>query len=67
MNAIMNKNSTDVSGSTIYVALFPCNECAKLIIQAGIKNVIYFSDKHKNKPETIASKMMFDITGITYR
>ncbi len=39
MNAIMNKNSADVKNCTIYVALFPCNECAKLIIQSGIKKV----------------------------
>ncbi|CAG0879707.1 unnamed protein product [Darwinula stevensoni] len=66
MNAIMNKNSADVKGCTIYVALFPCNECAKIIIQAGITHIIYMSDKHNNKPETIASKRMFDLAGITY-
>ena len=41
LNAIMNKNSADVKGCSMYVALFPCNECAKLIIQAGIKRVVY--------------------------
>merc|ERR1719394_972897 len=54
MNAIMNKNSASVEGCTMYVALFPCNECAKLIIQAGIKEVIYYSDKHAEKKSTIA-------------
>lgn len=66
MNAIMNKNSADLRGCTLYVALFPCNECAKLIIQAGIKKVVYMSDKHKSKPQTIASKLMFDMANIQY-
>jgi len=66
MNAILNKNSENVSGCTIYVALFPCNECAKMIIQSGIKSVIYFSDKHSGKSSTIASKRMFDMTGVKY-
>ncbi|XP_046646704.1 deoxycytidylate deaminase-like [Daphnia pulicaria] len=64
MNAIMNKNTADLRGCTLYVALFPCNECAKLIIQAGIKQVVYMSDKHKNKPSTEASKMMFSMAGV---
>ncbi|KAK8746292.1 hypothetical protein OTU49_017348 [Cherax quadricarinatus] len=67
MNAIMNKNSSDLSGCTIYVALFPCNECAKLIIQARIREVIFFSDKHVKKPDTIASKRMLNMAGIVYR
>ena len=48
----------------MYVALFPCNECAKMIIQSGLKEVVYFSDKHADKPETKASKTMFDMAGI---
>lgn len=67
MNAIMNKNCTDLAGCSIYVALFPCNECAKLIIQAGIKEVIFYSDKHSHKPETIASKRMMDMAKVRYR
>ncbi|CAG0917466.1 unnamed protein product [Notodromas monacha] len=66
-NAIMNKNTYDVKGCTIYVALFPCNECAKLIIQSGIKSVIYFSDKHADKVPTMAAKLMFDHIGLPYR
>ncbi|XP_065080849.1 deoxycytidylate deaminase [Ochlerotatus camptorhynchus] len=66
MNAILNKNSSDVKNCTIYVALFPCNECAKIIIQSRIKEVIYMSDKHALKKSTIASKKMFDATGIKY-
>eukprot|EP00112_Aurelia_sp_Birch-Aquarium-sp1_P003585 Seg1402.9 transcript_id=Seg1402.9/GoldUCD/mRNA.D3Y31 product="Deoxycytidylate deaminase" protein_id=Seg1402.9/GoldUCD/D3Y31 len=67
MNAIMNKNSADVKNCTIYVALFPCNECAKLILQSGIKEVIYYSDKYKDRPEMKAAKRMFDIANIKYR
>ena len=67
MNAILNKNSESVEGCEIYVALFPCNECAKMIIQSGIRTVIYFSDKHKEKLSTVASKTMLDMAGVTYR
>ena len=66
MNAIVNKNSESVVGCTIYVSLFPCNECAKLIIQSGIKNVIYLSDKDKDEDRTIASKKMLDMAGVNY-
>ena len=46
MNAILNKNQAECSGSTIYTTLYPCNECAKLIIQSGIENVIYAQVKN---------------------
>jgi dCMP deaminase len=67
MNAILNKNVVNLKGCTIYVGLFPCNECAKIIIQSGIKEVIYNSDKKFGKVETKASKRMFDETGVKYR
>ncbi|XP_023338450.1 deoxycytidylate deaminase isoform X2 [Eurytemora carolleeae] len=67
MNAIMNKNSASVEGCSMFVALFPCNECAKMIIQAGIKEVVFFSDKHCLKPSTIASKKLLDMAGVTYK
>ena len=67
MNAILNKNSENVTGCSIYVALFPCNECAKMIIQSGIRTVIYFSDKHSDKTSTVASKRMMDMAGVVYR
>ncbi|XP_068448008.1 deoxycytidylate deaminase isoform X3 [Clinocottus analis] len=67
MNAIMNKNSADVKGCTMYVALFPCNECAKLIIQAGIKDVIFHSDKYHDSPEMEASRRLLTMAGIGYR
>lgn len=66
LNAIMNKNSADVKGCTMYVALFPCNECAKLIIQAGIKKVVYLSDKYHDRPEMVASRRLLTMAGILY-
>ncbi|XP_071086906.1 deoxycytidylate deaminase-like [Haliotis cracherodii] len=67
LNAVLNKNSADVKDCTIYVALFPCNECAKVVIQSGIREVVYYSDKYHDKPEFIASKKLLDLAGITYR
>lgn len=64
-NAILN-STTKLTGSTIYVTLFPCNECAKLIIQSGIKKIIYMDDKYRNLPSDIASKRMLDAAGVTY-
>ncbi|CAL8329154.1 unnamed protein product [Lota lota] len=64
LNAIMNKNSADVKNCTMYVALFPCNECAKLIIQAGIKEVVYLSDEDHDKPATEASRRLLEAAGI---
>lgn len=66
VNAVLNKLSADLKNCTLYVALFPCNECAKVIIQSRIKEIIYLSDKHAHKPESIASKRMLDAAGITY-
>ena len=68
-NAILNYrgNRRDFENAKIYVDLFPCNECAKEIIQAGIKEVIYLSDKYSETDETIASKKLFNICGVTYR
>ena len=67
MNAILNRNSYDVKNCTLYVALFPCNECAKLIIQSGIKTVLFMSDKHAHKVGTVAAKRMFDASKVEYR
>lgn len=68
-NAILNYrgNRRDFINAKIYVDLFPCNECAKEIIQSGIKEVIYLSDKYSNTDEVIASKRLFDTCGIIYR
>ncbi len=67
MNAILNKNSADVAGCSIYVALFPCNECTKLIIQSGIAEVIYLSDKYAHTSSAKASRIMMDMAKIKYR
>ena len=67
LNAILNRGNTDLHGSTLYATLFPCNECAKAIIQSGIKKVIYYSDKYADTDATRASKKMFDLAGVTYR
>ena len=68
-NAILNYRGhrKDFENAKIYVDLFPCNECAKEIIQSGIKEVIYLSDKYANTNETIASKKLFDACGVEYR
>ncbi len=67
LNAILNANGRDLRGSRLYVALFPCNECAKAIIQSGVKEVVYLSDKYADTPATIASKRMMDSAGVAYR
>lgn len=67
LNAVLNKISTDLYDCSIYVALFPCNECAKVIIQSGIKEVIYLSDKYAHTDQVIASKKLFDSAGVVYR
>jgi len=66
LNAILNSIS-DLKGCRIYVALFPCNECAKAIIQSGIKEVVYLSDKYADSDPTKAAKIMFDQAGIKTR
>lgn len=67
MNAILNKNSIDLKGCIIYVALFPCNECAKLIIQSGIREVVYLSDKYHTTTASTASRTLLDLAGVKYR
>lgn len=65
LNAILNSNA-DLRGTTIYVDLFPCNECAKAIIQAGIKKVIYQNDKYNGTEGNIVAKRLFDECNVTY-
>ena len=67
LNAILNARGKNLSGAKIYVDLFPCNECAKAIIQSGIKEVIYLSDKYAHTLDTIASKRMLKSAGISLR
>ncbi len=66
LNAILNYRGGSLEGSKIYVSLFPCNECAKAIIQAGIRKVIYADDKYDGTPSVIASKRMFQAAGVAY-
>ena len=66
LNAILNANGRDLRGSRLYVALFPCNECAKAIIQCGIKEVIYMSDKYSGTMGNLASKKMLQVAGVNY-
>lgn len=67
LNAILNCAMGSVRGCTVYTTLFPCNECAKAIIQAGITEVVYMSDKYATTDSTLASKKMFDTAGVKYR
>ncbi len=67
LNAILNCHSGSVRGCSVYTTLFPCNECAKAIIQAGISEVVYLSDKYADSDGVRASKRMFDSAGVTYR
>jgi dCMP deaminase len=64
LNAILNYRGGSLEGTKLYVSLFPCNECAKAIIQAGIRTVVYDSDKYNGTPTNIAAKKMFDAAGV---
>ena len=67
LNAILNNIGMDLSGCRIYTALFPCNECSKAIIQCGIKEVIYLSDKYSGTNVSVASRRMLNTAGVSYR
>lgn len=66
LNAILNYRGGSLEGSKMYVTLFPCNECAKAIIQAGITKIVYADDKYDDTPAVIASKKMLDAAGVVY-
>ena len=66
LNAILNYRGGNLWGAKLYVSLFPCNECAKAIIQSGIRTVIYESDKYADTPATIASKKMLTASGVKF-
>ena len=66
LNAILNYRGGSLEGAKIYVTLFPCNECAKAIIQSGIRTVIYECDKYADTAGVIASKRMMDAAGVRY-
>ena len=67
LNAILNYRGGSLAGAKLYVTLFPCNECAKAIIQSGIREVIYDCDKYAETPSVRASKRMFRAAGVAYR
>ncbi len=67
LNAILNKISADLDRCVVYVTLFPCNECAKVIIQSGIREVVYLSNKYPDSDSVKASRRMFDSAGVTCR
>ncbi|MDY5441365.1 MAG: dCMP deaminase family protein [Candidatus Enteromonas sp.] len=67
-NAILNtRDGSALAGCTIYVTLFPCNECAKAIVQTGIKEVIFADDKYHDSLESQASRRILDLAGVKYR
>ena len=67
LNAILPGARGKVSGCTVYTTLFPCNECAKAIIQSGIAEVVYMSDKYSDSDSVLASKRMFTTAGVKFR
>lgn len=66
LNAILNYRGGSLEGAKMYVTLFPCNECAKAIIQAGIRTIVYGDDKYENTPSVIASKRMLRASGVEF-
>lgn len=67
LNAILNFRGGSLKGCKVYCTLFPCNECAKAIIQIGISEIIYLEDKYSKTDSVIASKMMFEAAGVKFR
>ena len=67
LNAILNARGKNLKGARLYVDLFPCNECAKAIIQSGIAEVVYLYDKYADSPATVASKKMLISAGVKLR
>lgn len=67
LNALLNYTGADLKNAKIYTTLFPCNECTKALIQSGIHEVIYMSDKYADTPSVIAAKRMMKSAGISFR
>lgn len=66
-NALLNTTVYDLTGAKLYSTLFPCNECTKLLIQKGISEIIYLSDKHHDEPPYIASRKLLSTTDVVVR
>ncbi len=67
LNAVINSIRVELDGCVIYVVLFPCNECTKVIIQSGIREIVYMTDKYASTESVRASKVMLDMAGVKYR
>lgn len=67
LNAILNYTGTNMRGAKVYTTLFPCHECTKALIQTGISEIIYYSDKYHSSDSTVAAKRMLNSAGILYR
>lgn len=67
LNAILNSRGKDLKGAKLYVDLFPCNECAKAIIQSGITELVYLYNKYPDSPATLASQRMLKSAGVSLR
>jgi dCMP deaminase len=67
LNAILNRNNADLRGCTLYTTLHPCNECAKAIVQSGISEVVYLSDKHRDSETDEASRRILKMAGVRSR
>eukprot|EP00667_Euglena_gracilis_P020164 EG_transcript_21778 len=66
LNAIVNATTANLKGCTLYVTLFPCCECTKLVIQSGIRHIIFLDDKGRDDPVFVASRRMLDLAGVKY-
>lgn len=67
MNAIFNRNSFDLHGCTLYTTHFPCNECAKMVVQSRIGEVVYLNNKHSEDATYVASRLILSKAGIPFR
>lgn len=67
LNALLNSNTASLKGCTLYATLFPCNECAKAIIQSGITHVVYYEDKYSDTDSVKASKLLFESSGVSLK
>lgn len=66
LNALLNSNTASLKGCILYATLFPCNECAKAIIQSGITHVVYYEDKYSDTDSVKASKLLFESSGVSF-
>jgi dCMP deaminase len=64
LNAILNSAHNNLKGARVYVTLFPCNECTKAIIQSGIKEIVYYSDKYHDTDSSVAARFMLQKAGV---